>query len=137
MNVYWEHNLRFFTGKFHLYLFKLQGTSYGTGSDFIKDKHVGKVGFRTTAGMVHTFNRRLDVVTGLSYEIKGLKFKAYSENPDYNPPAMTKVVQDPYASPRSTCPRPCSAEAATRRRCRQALEPGARRRLALENKTSQ
>ena len=94
MNVYWEHNLRFFTGKFHLYLFKLQGTSYGTGSDFIKDKHVGKVGFRTTAGMVHTFNRRLDVVTGLSYEIKGLKFKAYSENPDYNPPAMKKVVQD-------------------------------------------
>ncbi len=65
---------------------------YIHGMKYLKDARVGKLGFRTSLGLVHTFNEKLDLDLMLSYETKGYKFKLLSESE--GPPPTDKLITD-------------------------------------------
>ena len=65
---------------------------YATGPEYFREMRVGKLGFRSTLGLMHDVNERFELDLKLSYEVKGLKFRVYSENPGPSP--MNEHVSD-------------------------------------------
>lgn len=65
---------------------------YTSGAEFLRENRVGKFGFHSTLGLVHTFSAGFDLDLKVSYETKGYKFKYHSENP--GPPPTDEFMED-------------------------------------------